>query len=104
MYILPEIELMHIKTTISDKTSAKFVIEPLSPGYGVTIGNSLRRILLSSLEGAAVSALRCEGATHEFSTIKGMREDMIEFILNLKGLRIKLHGLGPVILKLEKNS
>lgn len=102
MYTLPETELIKIKVTTPDETSGTFVIEPLSPGYGVTLGNSLRRILLSSLEGAAISSLKCEGVTHEFSTLKGMREDIIEFILNLKGLRIHLHGKEATTLYLEK--
>lgn len=102
MYILPETELIRIVATTPEKESGKFVIEPLSPGYGVTLGNSLRRVLLSSLEGAAVTSIRCEGVTHEFSTLKGMREDIIEFILNLKTLRVKIHGSDPVVLNLEK--
>ena len=64
--------------------SGKFIIEPLSPGYGVTIGNSLRRVLLSSLAGAAITSVKIEGASHEFSTLPGVREDVVEIILNLK--------------------
>ncbi|WP_252967516.1 hypothetical protein [Candidatus Karelsulcia muelleri] len=66
-----------------------FKIEPLFPGWGVTIGNSLRRVLLSSLEGYAISSVKIEGVNHEFSTIKGVIEDMTEIILNLKKVRFK---------------
>lgn len=69
----------------------KFVIEPLERGYGITLGNSLRRILLSSLPGAAVSAVKIDGVLHEFSTIPGVVEDTTDIILNLKSLRVKLH-------------
>lgn len=73
----------------------KFVIEPLERGYGTTLGNSLRRVLLSSLPGAAVTAIRVEGVFHEFSTVKGVVEDMTEIILNVKGIRANLHVDGP---------
>lgn len=69
----------------------RFVIEPLERGYGITLGNSLRRILLSSLPGAAVSAVKIDGVLHEFSTIPGVVEDTTDIILNLKSLRVKLH-------------
>ncbi len=79
-------------------TYGKFVAKPLERGYGVTIGNSLRRILLSSLQGAAVTAVKIENVLHEFSTIQGVREDVSEIILNLKELRLKLHeGDGDVM-------
>ena len=67
----------------------KFVVEPLSPGFGVTLGNSLRRVLLSSLPGAAVTAVKIEGVQHEFTTIPHVKEDVIEFLLNVKELRLK---------------
>ena len=73
----------------------KLIAEPLERGYGVTIGNSLRRVLLSSLEGASVTSVRMEGVLHEFSTIPGVREDVTEIILNLKQLLIRLHGQEP---------
>ena len=73
----------------------KFVIEPLERGYGITLGNSLRRVLLSSLPGAAVTAIRVDGVFHEFSTVKGVIEDMTEIILNVKGIRAKLNVDGP---------
>ena len=73
----------------------RFVIEPLERGFGVTLGNALRRVLLSSLQGAAVTAVRIEGVLHEFSTLPGVIEDVTEIILNLKQVRMKLHGDGP---------
>lgn len=76
-------------------------VEPCSPGYGTTIGNALRRVLLSSLPGAAVTAVKIKGVDHEFSAIKHVREDVLEVILNLKGLRLKLHGDEPVKLFLN---
>jgi DNA-directed RNA polymerase subunit alpha len=101
IYTLPETELMKIQTKSEDDRSGVYVIEPLSPGYGVTLGNSLRRVLFSSLAGSAVSSVQIEGATHEFTTIAGMHEDVVELILNLKTLRVKLHSDEPVTLKLE---
>jgi len=84
---------------MEDKTStnqyAKFSIEPLERGFGVTLGNALRRVLLSSLPGAAVAAVKIEGVQHEFSTLPGVKEDIPEVLLNLKGIRFKLHGDAP---------
>ncbi len=74
---------------------AKFIAEPYESGYGHTVGNSLRRILLSSLEGGAVTAVRIEGAIHEYSSLKGVREDVIDILLNLKKLRLRLFSEGP---------
>jgi len=73
----------------------KFTIEPLERGFGITLGNALRRVLLSSLQGAAITAVRIEGVLHEFSTLPGVIEDVTEIILNLKQVRLKLHGDGP---------
>jgi len=78
-----------------DKNRAVFEIKGLYPGYGHTIGNSLRRVLYSSLEGAAITKVKIKGAQHEFSTISGVLEDVIEVCLNLKKLRFKLHGSDP---------
>ena len=77
------------------ETYGKFKAEPFERGYGHTIGNSLRRILLSSLEGTAVTAVRAAGALHEYSGIKGAKEDLISIILNLKQLQFKLFSSGP---------
>ena len=82
-------------------TSAEFVIKPLYPGYGNTLGNSLRRVLLSSVKGAAITAFSIEGTTHEFAAIKGIREDVVDIMLNLKNIRFKLHSDMPVELSLE---
>ena len=80
-------------TTGSDGAQyGKFVIEPLERGFGTTIGNSLRRVLLSSLEGSAVTSIRIEGITHEYTSIPGVVEDVIDIMLNLKGLVVKTHG------------
>jgi DNA-directed RNA polymerase subunit alpha len=78
-------------------TYGKLIVEPLERGFGTTIGNSLRRVLLSSLEGAAITAVKLSGALHEFSTIGGVKEDVINIILNLKKLRMKFHGEGSKI-------
>ena len=77
----------------SDRTYGKFVVEPLERGYGITVGNSLRRILINSLPGAAVTSIKIDGVLHEFSTIPGVKEDVTEIILNLKRLAVKLDGM-----------
>lgn len=84
-----------------DGRYGKFVWEPLERGYGITLGNSLRRVLLSSLPGAAVTSVKIEGVLHEFSTIPGVREDVADIILNIKGLCLKMHGDEPKTLRLE---
>lgn len=86
----------------STKTSATFVIEPMQAGYGNTLGNSLRRVLLSSIRGGALVAFRVEGATHEFTTIKGIKEDVVDIMLNLKNVHLNVHTDAPVELRLEK--
>ena len=83
-------------------TSASFVIEPVQKGYGNTLGNSLRRVLLSSVRGGAIVAFRIEGATHEFTTIAGVKEDVVDIMLNLKGVRLRVHTDEPIELRLEK--
>ncbi len=82
---------------------SKFIIEPLERGFGVTLGNSLRRILLSSLQGAAITALRIEGISHEYTTIPGVVEDVPEMVLNLKEVRIKFLADKPVVVGIEKS-
>ena len=81
--------------TNEDNTYGMFVAEPLERGYGITLGNSLRRILLSSLPGAAVTKIKIEGVLHEFSTVPGIVEDVTEIILNVKEIRLKLYSDGP---------
>lgn len=85
----PKIEIAELT---EDGTYGKFVVEPLERGFGTTLGNSLRRILLSSLPGAAVTSIKVDGVLHEFSTIPGVKEDLVEIILNLKELAIKMEG------------
>ena len=83
-------------------TSATFLIEPMHAGYGNTLGNSMRRVLLSSIRGGAIVAFRIEGATHEFTTVEGIKEDVVDIMLNLKGVRLRVHTDEPVELRLEK--
>lgn len=89
-----EIEKPTIECFYSDENRnyGKFVVEPLERGYGTTLGNSLRRILLSSLPGAAVTSVKIDGILHEFSTIPGVKEDVTEIILNLKKLAVRING------------
>lgn len=82
--------------------SASFVIEPLQAGYGNTLGNSLRRVLLSSVKGGAIVAFRVEGASHEFTTVSGIKEDVVDIMLNLKNVRVKTMSDKPVELRIEK--
>ena len=79
----------------ADGTYGKFVVEPLERGYGTTLGNSLRRVLLSSLPGYAITSAKIDGVLHEFSTIDGVKEDVTEIVLNLKGVILKINGDGP---------
>ncbi|MDO4527004.1 MAG: DNA-directed RNA polymerase subunit alpha [Candidatus Saccharibacteria bacterium] len=83
------------------ENSAEFVIRPLYYGYGNTLGNTLRRVLLSSIKGAAITAFSIEGSTHEFTAIPGIREDVVDIMLNLKNIRFKVHTDNPVELSLE---
>lgn len=83
-------------------TSATFAVEPLHPGYGMTLGNSLRRVLLSSVAGAAVTAFRIDGVSHEFTTVKGVKEDVVAIMMNLKGIRFKVYSDEPQTLRLTK--
>lgn len=94
-------ENVKLRYTAQDKNHGTFVVEPLPQGYGMTIGNSLRRALLSSLPGTAVTAVKIHGATHEFSSLKGVKEDMVQFLLNLKRVRIKMDGADKITLKLS---
>src|SRR5690606_35063654 len=88
-------------TVEQDKTSGTFVIEPLMSGFGQTIGNALRRVLLSHLSGAAVTKVRIDGVSHEFSTIPGVKEDVVQLILALKQIRFAMHSDEPQVVKLE---
>lgn len=94
----PSIEALDLS---ADGTYGKFVVEPLERGYGTTLGNSLRRVLLSSLPGYAITSAKIEGVLHEFSTIDGVKEDATEIVLNLKGVILKIHGDGPKTLYID---
>ena len=94
----PRIETAEIK---SDGTYGRFILEPLERGYGTTLGNSLRRVLLSSLPGVAVTSIKIDGVQHEFSTIPGVKEDVTEIVLNIKGLIAKIHGETPKTIYIE---
>ena len=85
-----------------NSTSATFVVEPLHKGYGMTLGNSMRRVLLSSIAGAAITSFKIEGVTHEFTTVPGVKEDVVDIMLNLKNVRLKSFSEEPVTLRLEK--
>lgn len=94
----PRIETADIK---SDGTYGKFILEPLERGYGTTLGNSLRRVLLSSLPGVAVKSIKIDGVQHEFSTIPGVKEDVTEIVLNIKSLTAKIYGETPKTVYVE---
>ena len=94
----PKIEIAEIS---DDNRYGKFICEPLERGYGTTFGNSLRRMLLSSLEGAAVTSIRIEGVLHEFSTIPGVRDDVTNIVLNLKQLCLKMEGSEPKVIRID---
>ena len=98
-----EIERPRIDTeTLSpDGRYGKFVVEPLERGFGITLGNSLRRVLLSSLPGVAITSVKIDGVLHEFSTIPGVKEDVTEIVLNLKGVTAKLYSDGPKTVRIE---
>ncbi len=90
-------------TSVNDHSdnSATFVVEPLQNGYGMTLGNSMRRVLLSSIEGAAVTSFRAEGATHEFTAVDGIKEDLVEIMQNLKLIRFRSFSEEPQVLKIS---
>ena len=94
----PKIEIVEIS---GDNRYGKFVCEPLERGYGTTFGNSLRRMLLSSLEGAAITSIRIDGVLHEFSTIPGVRDDVTNIVLNLKQLCLKMQGSEAKVIRID---
>lgn len=96
--IEPKIEIVEQS---EDGTYGKFVVEPLERGYGITLGNSLRRVLLSSLPGVAPKSVKIDGVLHEFSTLPGVKEDVVEIILNLKEVAVKLHSDEPVVGRID---
>jgi DNA-directed RNA polymerase subunit alpha len=91
-----------VKVDDHSATSATFVVEPLHSGYGMTLGNSLRRVLLSSIAGAAITSFKIEGATHEFTTIKGVKEDVVDIMLSLKNIRFRVYGDDAQTLRIVK--
>ena len=96
-----EFEKPRIEKIDENRDYGKFVVEPLERGYGTTLGNSLRRILLSSLPGAAITNIQIDGVLHEFSTIPGVREDVTQIILNIKGLALKLYAEEEKTLEID---
>lgn len=101
MELAPDTQLINIKQITKTPNEGQFILEPLLPGYGITIGNTLRRVLLSSMPGAAITTIQIEGANHEFTTINGVKEDLVDLILNLKGVRFRLMQNEPINLTLE---
>ncbi len=98
-----EIEKPKVEQIELTEDYGRFVIEPLERGYGITLGNSLRRVLLSSLPGTAVTSVKIDGVLHEFSTIPGVVEDTVDIVLNLKKLLVKLYTDEPVVVRIEAN-
>lgn len=96
----PKVETVDLS---ADGTYGKIVVEPLERGYGTTIGNSMRRVLLSSLPGYAITSVKIDGVLHEFSTIPGVKEDVTEIVLNLKSVILKIHGEDPKTVYIEAN-
>jgi DNA-directed RNA polymerase subunit alpha len=90
-------------TTVSNDKYGRFFIEPFERGFGTTVGNSLRRVLLSSLEGSAVTSIKVTGADHEFTSLEGVMEDVTEIVLNVKSLIVRLHDEGPKVMKVSAN-
>lgn len=100
---LEKLKKLQLEEKTATKTFGRFIAQPFERGYGHTIGNSLRRILLSSIEGAAITSVNIIGAQHEYAVIKGVREDVLQIILNLKKIRVKLNVAGPEMLHLKVN-
>lgn len=101
--MLHEIQLPELKTVKEEGNRGTFTVEPLHSGYGMTLGNSLRRVLLSSLGGAAVTAVKIDNVSHEFSAIPGVKEDVVEVLLNIKKLRFRVFSDEPQIVMLTKS-
>ena len=101
--MLYDINLPEIKEVNSQGNSSTFEVEPLYPGYGMTLGNAMRRVLLSSLAGSAITGVKIEGVSHEFSAVPGVREDVIEIILNLKQVRFANNHQEPITISLKKS-
>ncbi len=100
-YRLPEVSLMQVKAESTEGNIGNFVVEPLLPGFGLTVGNALRRVLLSSLPGAAITSIRIDGVSHEFTAVKGVRQDVVDIILNLKQVRFRVETDEPQVIILD---
>ena len=100
---LEKLKKLQLEEKTATKTFGRFIAQPFDRGYGNTIGNSLRRILLSSIEGAAITSVTIKGADHEYAVLKGVREDALQIILNLKKIRVKLNSDGPEKIYLKVN-
>ena len=96
-----DIAVPHITATESEQDYASYDIEPLEAGYGMTLGNSLRRVLLSSLSGAAVTSIKIDGVQHEFQDVPGVKEDVTDIVLNVKKLRMRSFSDRPVTMRIE---
>src|SRR5579883_2724438 len=96
-------EKLEVEPGADPSKVATIVAEPLERGFGMTLGNALRRILLSSLQGAAVTSIQIDGVLHEFSSIPGVREDVTDIVLNIMALGLRLHGEGPKRIRLKAN-
>jgi DNA-directed RNA polymerase subunit alpha len=94
----------NVKVKSKDDFQGEFILEPLERGFGHTLGNSVRRVLLSSIEGVGITQIRMDGTMHEFSTVEGIREDMMEFAANLKNIVFEMDTDDPIVLKLEKKT
>src|SRR5262249_44274327 len=94
-------KLLEIEKETHTSTYGKFVAKPLERGFGLTVGNALRRILLSSIQGAAVTSIKIDGVLHEFSTVNGVKEDVTDIILNIKELRLKLHTVDEEVIRID---
>ena len=95
---------LEVDEETSSNVYARFSCEPLERGFGTTVGNGLRRVLLSSLEGTAVTSVKIEGVVHEFSTLPGVYEDITQIILNIKRLRVEYEGEHPITLRIDKST
>src|SRR5680860_200854 len=93
-----------INVKMANDFEGEFTLEPLERGFGHTLGNSIRRVLLSSIEGVGITKMKIENVSHEFSTVEGLKEDVLEFIANIKTIVFKMDVDGPVELRLKKNT
>ena len=100
---LEKLKKLQLEEKTATKTFGRFIAQPFDRGYGNTIGNSLRRILLSSIEGAAITSVTIKGADHEYAVLKGVREDALQIVLNLKKIRVKLNSDGSEKIYLKVN-